>query len=245
MMSVLTLRLLGRSMPKNASRWRGRLTLATSLLIAEHGVPSLGNFRDPIREIFYIVLSAQTGEDSYQAANRRLWRQFGTLAAIANAPLREIRRTVETAGLGMKRAVQLRQIARKLIEDFGSRPGRALRRLSPYEAFHYLTSLPGVGPKSALCVMMYSLDMDVFPVDAHVQRVLERMGARSPGPKHYHAQQYLPGLVPPGLSKDLHVTLIVHGRKVCRALRPDCPSCVIRHLCRTGCRSMPAVTVTR
>ncbi len=216
----------------------------TDLLVATHGTPSLGNFRDPVREIVYIVLSAKTTEQLYKQAHQRLWSHFPSLDAIAHASVAQIRACVASAGLGGKRSTQIKAIASRLISDFGRHPSKRLRELSVNEAYSYLRSLPGVGPKSALCVMMYSLGVDVFPVDTHVQRVLSRIGAIQPGAKHYHAQNVLPGFVPDGNSKELHVALVVLGRSVCLARLPRCNDCAIRSLCEFGSRSA-AVTLRR
>ena len=109
------------------------------------------------------------------------------------------------------------------------------------EAYDYLISLPGLGPKSALCILMYSLDADVFPVDANIQRVLSRMGAMPMGARHYRAQQVLPAFVANGRSKTLHVVLIIHGRKICHPVAPKCLECKIRHLCKTGRGQVPVL----
>ncbi len=233
-MSDLTLSLLQQKPSRLVKQWRPRMAKITDLLVAEHGTPSLGNFRDPVKEIFYIVLSARTTESLYKQAHKRLWSQFPSLEAIAQAPLARLRSCVATAGLGKKRAAQIKAIASKLLSEFGLRPAIKLRRLSAEEAYAALQSLPGVGPKSALCVMMYSLGFDVFPVDAHAHRVLCRIGLIGAGAKHYRAQEMLPGFVPPERSKELHVALVVHGRRICKPRAPQCACCAIQLLCKYG-----------
>jgi endonuclease III len=205
-------------------------------MVAAYGRPSLGNFPDPVKEIFYIVLSARTTEVLYQEAHRRLFRRFRTLKAIASADRLDVRECVAVAGLGDKRASQVIAIAQRLISDHGNRPQRALRSMSPLVVFNYLTRLPGVGPKSALCVMMCSLGQDVFPVDVNVQRIFERLGVIRPGLKHYQAQERAPRYVPTGRSRDLHVGLVVHGRHVCLPIKPKCLVCAIQGYCRYGTR---------
>jgi endonuclease III len=202
-----------------------------------YGTPDLGNYRDPVKEIYYILLSAKTTEGLYRAAYGRLWRRFPSLADIAGATVTQIQCCIQGAGLGAKRARQAKQIAQRLLGDFGPRPQRRLRRMHSAEMYRYLVSLPGIGPKSALCVLMYCFDADVFPVDANIQRILSRMGAIHLGRKHYQAQQYLPAYVPQGLSKSLHIVLVIHGRTVCRPKSPKCVRCHIGHLCKTGRRA--------
>jgi endonuclease III len=106
--------------------------------------------------------------------------------------------------------------------------------MTAQEVYSYLTALPGVGPKSALCVMMCSLNFDVFPVDVNVSRIAVRMGASAR--QHYHYQALIPPLVPEGRSKRLHVGLVVHGRTVCFPRTPRCDGCLIRDLCKYGRR---------
>lgn len=235
-MSRLTLSLIRRRPPRNARQWKRTLADVTEILASTYGTPDLGNYRDPVKEVYYILLSAKTTERLYRAAYRRLWERFQRLTQIAEARLSEIRSCIEGAGLGAKRAKQVKQIAQRLLHDLGPHPARRLREMSSNEAYQYLVGLPGLGPKSALCVLMYSLDVDVFPVDANIQRVLGRMGAIPNGAKHYRAQQILPGFVADGLSRPLHIVLIIHGREVCRPIAPKCMGCNIRHLCKTGRR---------
>lgn len=235
-MSSLTRTLLHCEPVRNAAHWQRQLAEVADILVSSYGTPTLGNYRSPTKEIFYILLSAKTTEGLYKAAYRRLWQRFPTLPAIADAPLGAVMSCVEGAGLGAKRAKQIKRIAQRLLADLGPHPDRVVRKMSVETAYSYLIGLPGVGPKSALCVLMYSLNADVFPVDANIQRVLCRMGAIVSGAKHYHAQGLLPLYVPAGRSKDLHVTLITHARTVCRPITPLCEGCAIRHLCRTGQR---------
>jgi endonuclease III len=127
--------------------------------------------------------------------------------------------------------------AQKLERDFGERAVTELRGMPVDGAFEYLTNLPGVGPKSALCVMMYSLEIDVFPVDINVQRILSRMGLVPRKMKHYQAQQRIPKFVPQGRSKELHIGLVVHGRTICLPQRQRCSECCLVDLCQTGIRN--------
>ena len=236
-MTATTQRLFGTSRQRRRSVWLVRFRDIHRLLVQEHGVPTLGNWRDPVKEIVYIVLSAKTTESLYRRANKQLWSKFPSAAAIATASPEELVACIGNAGLGNKRGHQIKQICSRISTDMGSSPTRRFRRMSPGEAYDYLTSLPGVGPKSALCVMMYSLDHDVFPVDVNVHRMAMRLGAVPSGLKHYQAQQLLPRMIPCGLAKELHIAMVVHGRKVCRSRRPECKRCVVSKHCRLFYRS--------
>lgn len=191
-MSILTVQLVPASkVPARARHWLRIFTIVTDRLVAEYGVPSLGNFRDPVQEIFYITLSARTTDSQYRKTHRALRAKYPTLTDLAMASVEEILSCIRDGGLGKKRAAQVRGIAVELLRRFGSQPSRHLRKLSSREAFDVLNGLPGMGPKSALCVMMYSLNYDTFPVDTNVQRVASRLGALAPRLKHWQAQQRL------------------------------------------------------
>lgn len=231
-MTTTTLETLGDGKTRQRSVWLPRFSHIHELLREEHGVPSLGNYRAPVREVLYIVLSAKTTDKLYRKANTQLWRKFESTAAIAEASISDIAECIKIAGLGNKRATQVKEICRKLHADFGPYPNKQLRKMTHRDAFDYLVSLPGVGPKSALCVMMYSLDHDTFPVDVNVHRIARRLGALRKGLKHYEAQKVLPRMIPAGTGKELHIGMVVHGRSICTPHRPACERCPIRGYCR-------------
>lgn len=220
------------------SVWPERLRLATPRLVEHYGRPSLGNYRNPVKEIFYILLSARTTEALYRRAHRELLRCYPSASELSQAREADILRCIEIAGLGRKRASQVVKAAKQLVHSFGNRPESRLKRMGAVDAYEFLNNLPGLGPKSSLCVMMYSLDFDVFPVDINVQRIAERIGIIGRGLKHYQAQNVLPTFVPDGNAQDLHVGLVLHGRRVCLPHRMDCDVCFLSDLCRTGKKTL-------
>jgi endonuclease III len=228
-----TAKLLGLRVGRR-SAWSMKLAEIADRLVAEYGVPTLGNFRDPVKEIFYILLSAKTTDAQYRATHRRLWTAYPTLDALASAQVSGIRKCILAGGLAGKRARQIQRTARLLLARCGEHPARHLRSMNSKQAFEFIRSLPGMGPKSAFCVMMYSLDADTFPVDVNVQRIAERMGAIPSGFKHHRAQERLAQLAPIGRSKELHIGLVVHGRTICLPRSPKCQSCSLVDLCRRG-----------
>lgn len=235
-MSLLTVKLLGRPAPsqRRINRWTEILGLAADRLVAAYGTPTLGNFADPVKEVFYIVLSARTTDAQYRKTHLALTSKFPSLSELAQAEAEQIVPCISGGGLANKRASQIKRTAAALLDRLGSDPSKALVEMTTEEAYQFLVNLPGMGPKSALCVMMCSLNADVFPVDVNVQRIAARLGTIRSGLKHYQAQNLLPGLVPPGRSKDLHVGMVVLGRQICLPRRPKCDSCTLRDLCQTG-----------
>jgi endonuclease III len=237
-MSRLTVELMGRSAGKlRSGRWPKTFDAIADRLVAAYGAPALGNFLDPVEEVFYIVLSARTTEAQYRKTHAALRTKFPALADLAAAPVEEILPCISGGGLANKRASQVRRLAAEFLK-MGEGPSRRLMEMSARDVFAFLTNLPGMGPKSALCVMMFSLGHDAFPVDTNVQRVASRVGAIPAGLKHYQAQQRLPALVPEGRSKELHIGMVIHGRTTCLPRAPRCESCVLRDLCAWARRTV-------
>jgi len=236
-LSRLTAELLGLRV-RSRSPWRERFAVVSDRLVAEYGVPTLGNFRNPVKEIFYILLSAKTADAQYRVTHRRLLEKFPTLADLAKARVPSVKKCIESGGLAATRAKQIIRLAKILRGAGGKNPAKYLRSLDDRAAFEFLLSLPGVGPKSAFCVMMYSLDRDVFPMDANVQRIAERMGAIRYGLNHVEGQRELARLAPDGRSRELHIVMVVHGRVTCLPRNPKCERCPIVDLCAFGRKRM-------
>jgi DNA (cytosine-5)-methyltransferase 1 len=218
---------------------------------ATHGTPDLGNKSDPVDELVYIILSRRTRETAYQRAFDMLQREFTPWEALAEAPLAEIAEIVSFCGLGWRKAMSLKSALQALVNRFGSCTLEPTRNWSDEEVADFLCTLPEVGPKSAACVMMCSLDRAAFPVDAHVGRVLERLGVMAPagidlrGRDHKAKQALLWDAVPPSLRYPLHVNLLVHGRLTCLPRRPRCSTCVLRDMCLSAAESAPAAASGR
>ena len=106
-----------------------------------------------------------------------------------------------------------------------------LRRMDDDKAMEYLLGLPGVGPKTAACVLLFGMGRDVFPVDTHVHRVCRRLGLVPDNATAEQTQEMMAGIVPSGRALSLHLNLVRHGREVCRAQKPLCHVCPLSRLC--------------
>ena len=202
------------------------------ILRGEYGQPSHGNKPDLVDEIVFIMLSRRTRESAYSAAYESLKKAYPTWEAALAAPAKEFAERVRSAGLANRRSSAIRENLGRLRESFGSLDRIALDTWSDRRLFRYLTSLEEVGPKSALCVMMYSLGRRVFPADTHVLRVLRRLGFVPSGVDHKLGQRILARQFPPAIRRSLHVTLVAHGRLICVPRRPRCQSCPLQRFCR-------------
>ena len=213
---------------------RSRRTCVRSVcarLVKEYGVPRLGNPRDPLDDLIFVVLSNRTSAAGATRAFRQLKERFSAWDKAIESPPSVLRRILKPIGLSTVRSNQIRAALRQIVNDFGRCDLSGLRKKRRNAAEAYLTSLPGVSLKVAKCVSMYTLDAKVLPVDAHVHRIAGRLGWIS-RKRADQCHKELEAIVPPALRYAFHVDCIAHGRAICRAKRPACESCCIRQYCR-------------
>ena len=229
-----------------------RLLEVDRRLREEYGTRPLGNKPDPLDELIFIQLSIRTREEAYQGGYAALKRLLGgDWGRIPEVPEKELSAMIAGGGMARVKARRLRQQIASIRERFGEVSLEPLRSMTDEEAEAFLIGLPGVGPKAARCVMLYSLGRDVFPVDSHCRRVLGRLDFRPAGLDRKTDHDLLQDLVPPPIRGSLHINLIHHGRTRCLPTRPRCDDCPIGHLCpgneadrRIAAELFPAVVIS-
>jgi endonuclease-3 len=189
---------------------------------------------DPLEELVLTVLSQHTSDLNAERAFASLRAAFPTWADIVRARPEQVADAIRSGGLANTKAPRIQAILREIGEREGRFDLSRLRRMADAEALAFLSSLPGVGPKTAAVVMAFSLGRDAIPVDTHVHRVTTRLGwiASTTGADRAHRE--LEELVPAGIRVPLHVGLIRLGREICKAGRPRCEECPVFELCPTG-----------
>ena len=202
------------------------------------GVAPLGNKRDPVRELIFIQLTVRTPEATYLDTYARLRTVVGgEWARLRTLPDRSLLPALRSGGMGRVKLARLRGQLAALTQRFGRITLAPLRRMSDTEAEEVLCSLPGVGPKVARCVLMYSLDRDVFPVDSNCLRIFGRLGLLPRNLTLKASHDVVQDFVPPRLRRSLHVNLVRLGRSVCTRGKPHCALCPLLDLCPTGLMS--------
>jgi endonuclease III len=187
-----------------------------------------------IDEVVATVLSQHTSDVNSERAFARLKQRFPSWEQVADAPTPEVADAIRCGGIADQKARRIQQILAAIEEREGRIDLGRLRALDDEAVAAYLESLPGVGPKTAACVLVFSMGRAAFPVDTHVHRVAIRLGWIPATATADKAYRLLAPRVPPDIRYDLHVALITHGRTVCRAQRPRCGECVLRDLCAYG-----------
>ena len=177
------------------------------------------------------VLSQHTSDTNRDRAYADLRRRFPTWDDVADAPLPALARAIKRGGLGPTKAVRLRAMLRAIRDSGVKLDERAFVDRRDEDVWDTLMALPGVGPKTAACVLLFSLDRPYFPVDTHVHRVVQRLGLVDARADAVATQTAMQNAVAPDAMYRLHMNLIRHGRAVCVAIRPRCSECVLRDLC--------------
>ncbi len=193
--------------------------------------PRHGNPRNPLDDLIYIILSTRTHDSKFRMTFRALKKAFPSWDRVRSQKRSRIEQILVPAGLGKLKTTQIINIIVRIRRLFGRATLAPLAKMSDKEAEHLLTSLPGVGPKVAKCVLMYALDRDVLPVDVHVHRLTTRLGFRTKK-RPDTSQELIESAVPRELRYSFHVNAVAHGRTVCLSQRPHCEMCPISRWCR-------------
>lgn len=209
------------------------------------GNPNHGNYLDPFLESLFIMLSWRTRIEDAKELVEHLTHQFGNPTQLFEEKSREdVVRIVRKAGFSGKRPDMIKRLVERFAKRFPDGAVSDLRSWDDDAVLEFLTSIPGIGRKSALCVLMYSLGRDRFPIDAHIRRVLKRTGLLKdlyrPDDDEEHRKFQLEAeqFVPPSTRRALHTGLVSIGKEYCHASSPRCDDCPIRWSCdyyRTKC----------
>jgi endonuclease-3 len=188
---------------------------------------------DALGELVATILSQHTSDVNSERAYKQLRERFPTWEAIRDAPVVEVAQAIRSGGLAEVKAERIQRVLQLLTERLDGAPLALdfLAALPMEEADAYLRALPGVGPKTAACVLLFALGMPAFPVDTHVWRVTRRLrliGAKVTADAAHIA---LERIIPPGWRYAMHINLIRHGRRICTAQCPACERCPLRAGC--------------
>jgi endonuclease-3 len=181
----------------------------------------------PIAELVRTVLSQNTNDRNRDVAYQRLRERLPTWEEVRDAPRAEVIEAIRPGGLSATKGPRIQQILR----DLGDHPDLDWLEDAPRdEAMDYLRSLPGVGRKTAACVLIFAFGRPEIPVDTHVHRVGGRLGLFRPGASLDEAHDEMLAITPAEDAYELHINLIRHGRAICRP-RPRCEQCALRRMC--------------
>jgi len=198
---------------------------------------------EPITELIETILSQNTSDLNSHRAFGSLWERFGSWRAIQEAPVDEVATAIHIGGLSRVKAPRIQAVLEELQRRTGGWDLSFLRDLPLPEAKAWLRSLPGVGPKTAACVLLFAVGLPALPVDTHVYRVARRLGLIEQRLSPDEAHDALERLVAPEQVYEFHMLLIQHGRRLCKAPRPLCHACPLNDICPSSLvRELPQRT---
>lgn len=219
-------------MPSAASAWappsRRRVRAVRDRLREVYGVPRMRPHGDPLAELVLTVLSQSTNDRNRDVAYLRLRARLPSWEAVRDAPLAEVEEAIRPGGISRVKSARIQGILGVIGEDL-SLEWLATAPLD--QARERLTGLPGVGRKTAACVLLFAYGRHDVPVDTHVSRVGMRLRILRPGAPFEELHDEMLALTPPGEELELHVNLLRHGRRTCHARRPACPECSLARMC--------------
>ena len=200
-----------------------------------YGIPVAPPHRQGLDELILTVLSQSTNDRNRDVAFLRLRRRFGSWAAVRDAPVEEVEAAIRPGGISNVKSRRIQAILYELDDELDL--GR-LERASVQEGRDFLCSLPGVGRKTAACVLLFAYGKRDVPVDTHVSRVGARLGLFRERAPFEEMHDELLAMTPRGQALELHVNLLRHGRRTCHARRPACEGCALLRMCPAGRRIM-------
>jgi endonuclease III len=207
-----------------------------------YGRPTHEPHGDPVHELVLTMLSQNTSDTNRDVAYAGLRARFSSWEEVRDAPTDEVEEAIRKGGLAPTKAPRIQAVLREIsrLNNAGTSPSAQsgdpvdldwLRDAPREEALEYLMALPGVGRKTAACVMLFAFGRPEIPVDTHVMRVGGRLGLFRPGASFDEAHDEMLAITPPEDAYEFHMNLIAHGRTLCRPARPRCEECALNRMC--------------
>lgn len=239
---------------------RRRVRAVRDRLRLLYGVPLAAPHGQPIAELVLTVLSQSTNDRNRDVAYLGLRERFPAWAQVRDAPVDELEQAIRPGGISKVKSARIKAILRAICDGEGEGKGKGdgegrdegegrgevggragegaaalsldwLAERSVPAARRYLISLPGVGRKTAACVLLLALGMRDVPVDTHVARVGTRLGLLRRGAPFEELHDTMLSLSVPGEELELHLNLLRHGRRTCHARAPECAGCALARMC--------------
>lgn len=210
---------------------RNKVGQVLDLLRKEYGVREWQPRYDPVSVLVQTILSQNTSDTNSRGAFRSLLASFDNWEHLADADVDTIAHCIRYGGLGRIKAQRIKQALKEIVRKQGRLDLDFLGQLTLSDAQEWLRKLPGVGVKTARCVLLFSLGMPALPVDTHILRVAKRLGLINIKASLHEAHLILGEAVPPEDVYQFHILVIEHGRRTCQARYPRCQGCILKKIC--------------
>jgi|FLYN01.1.fsa_nt_gi endonuclease-3 len=212
-------------------RRKAKYAPVAQILREVYGYPEWRQHLSPMDELISCILSQNTSDVNRDRGFDALKARYPTWEAVRNAPVDELIETIRPAGLANQKAPRIQAVLRYITDHYGTPSIDFLDEMPLEEARAWLTSLNGIGPKTAAIVLCFAFNRPAFPVDTHIHRVSQRIGFLPEGISAEKAHPMMEAIVPPEDYYAFHLNLIRHGREICRARNPLCERCPLTAHC--------------
>jgi endonuclease-3 len=202
------------------------------LLIEEYGDVIVERVLDPIGELVFTILSQNTADINTERAFKSLQAAYSTWEEVMDAPQDELAQIIRSSGPFRVKAKRIKATLGEIKRRVGTLDLSLLESMETSAARDWLTSLHGVGPKTAAIVLLFSFERSVLPVDTHVWRVTKRLGLIGEKVSREKAHVLLEQIMPRSCIPSLNNNLVRHGREVCKAQNPRCDDCFLCGHCQ-------------
>lgn len=211
------------------------------LLIKHYGIPKRPNrLPSPIDTLIATILSQNTNDKNSYKAFQNLKKKYKSWQEVADSPRNKIEKSIKVAGLGKQKSTSIKTFLNTLKKKNDKLNLNYITRMKNEEILDELTSISGIGVKTASCVLLFSLDRNVCPVDTHVHRTLNRIGlvkTKTPDKTFELINKDLPK----GVAHQFHTNLINLGRDICKPAKPLCSVCPLLKVCKYEYKNLDKV----
>jgi endonuclease III len=220
--------------PGERTENRQQLKYVSQHLEAVYGVPINDSTDDPLDELIGTILSQATTNQNSHRTFANLKASFKDWEAVRRARPEKIEVAIKLGGLAQVKSVVIKRLLNEIQMRVGKLSLSFLHTAPLAEAREFLTSLQGVGPKTAACVLLFACKQPVFPMDTHIFRIARRLWLIPEKGTDTQGHRLIEQLIPGNKHYALHINMILHGRGVCHPRNPHCEQCCLIEHCQYG-----------
>ena len=222
-----------------------KINKTNRLLVRNFGIPYRAKkLPNAIDALIATILSQNTNDKNSYQAYRNLKKKYKSWEELSDASRKEIESVIRVAGLGKQKSASIKNFLSTLKKKNGKLNLQYIKKMSDEEILNELTSKKGIGVKTASCVLLFSLDRNICPVDTHVHRTLNRIGlvkTKTPDKTFEQIKDHLPD----GIAHQFHTNLIMLGREICKPAKPSCSVCPLLKVCEFESKNLESTSRVR
>ena len=195
------------------------------------GIPERSQDEEPLGTLIHTILSQNTNDTNSERAFNNLIEKYPTWEDVLSADVKELAETIRIGGLARQKSVRIKQVLKWLKDNYGKLNLDFICDMDTTDAIQLLTSLKGIGLKTANVLLCFACGKETFPVDTHILRISKRLALVPEKASSEMAHEIMGQIYPKGKAYSLHVNMINFGRTICHARKPKCRECPLINYC--------------